>query len=94
MAIARSLAVEPRALICDEPVSALDLSIRAQVMNLFLNLRGKLGVSCLFIALVRQAASHVYVMYLGKVVESGSSEEVYRNPISLYPTTSRVCPRC
>lgn len=83
-AIARSLAVRPRVLICDEPVSALDLSVRAQVMNLLLDLQKEKGVSCLFIAhdlaLVRQAVSRVYVMYLGRIVEEGPSEQVYSRP--------------
>lgn len=83
-AIARSLAVRPKVLICDEPVSALDLSVRAQVMNLLLDLQKEKGVACLFIAhdlaLVRQAASRVYVMYLGLIVEEGRSEDIYGHP--------------
>jgi peptide/nickel transport system ATP-binding protein len=88
VAIARSLALNPKVLICDEPVSALDLSVRAQVMNLFLDLRRDLGLACLFIAhdlaLVRQAASRSYVMYLGKIVEEASSAALYERPAHPY----------
>jgi peptide/nickel transport system ATP-binding protein len=88
IAIARALALNPKVLICDEPVSALDLSVRAQVMNLFLDLRRDLGLACLFIAhdlaLVRQAASRSYVMYLGKIVEEASSDALYQTPAHPY----------
>ena len=84
VAISRALAMSPKVLICDEPVSALDLSVRAQVMNLFLSLSRELGVACLLIAhdlaLVRQAASRSYVMYLGKIVEEGPSDALYQAP--------------
>ena len=88
VSIARALVMEPKVLICDEPVSALDLSIRAQVMNVFLQLRRELGLACLFIAhdlaLVHQASQRILVMYLGRIVESGSSDEIYRQ--SCHPT--------
>lgn len=84
VAIARALAMNPRVLIADEPVSALDLSVRAQVMNLFFDLSRDLGVACLLVAhdlaLVRQAASRNYVMYLGKIVEEGASAQLYGDP--------------
>ena len=86
--IARALAANPKVLICDEPASSLDVSIRAQIMNLFLKLRDEMGMSLLLIShdlsSVRQAAKSVYVMYLGKIVESGSSENVYANPLNPY----------
>jgi peptide/nickel transport system ATP-binding protein len=86
--IARSLVMEPQVLICDEPVSSLDVSIRAQIMNLFLKLRDDKGMSLLFIAhdlaVVRQAATRVYVMYLGRVMEAGESEELYDRPMHPY----------
>lgn len=88
VAIARALAVEPDVMICDEPVSALDVSIRAQVMNLFLDLRRSRGLSILLIAhdlpLVRQASDRIVVMHLGRIVEAGSSDRVYNAPAHPY----------
>ena len=86
--IARALAANPKVMICDEPVSSLDVSIRAQIMNLFLKLRDELGMASLLIAhdlaVVRQAASRVYVMYLGKIMEYGGSGAVYGAPAHPY----------
>ena len=86
--VARALAANPKVMICDEPVSSLDVSIRAQIMNLFLKLRDELGMASVLIAhdlaVVRQAASRVYVMYLGKIVEHGDSGAVYGAPAHPY----------
>jgi peptide/nickel transport system ATP-binding protein len=82
--IARALLANPRLLICDEPVSSLDMSLRAQVMNQFLHLRDRFGVAIILIAhdlaVVRQACARVNVMYLGKIVESGPSAALYDGP--------------
>ena len=82
--IARALATEPELIICDEPVSALDVSIQAQVINLMLDLQEEFEVSYLFIAhdlsVVEHISDKIAVMYLGNLVEYGSSEEVYHHP--------------
>jgi peptide/nickel transport system ATP-binding protein len=88
ISIARALAVEPALIVADEPVSALDVSIQAQVINLMQDLQEQTGVAYLFIShdisVVRTVASSVVVMYAGQVVERGSTEEVLNNPIHPY----------
>ncbi|MGL6130513.1 MAG: ABC transporter ATP-binding protein [Fusobacteriaceae bacterium] len=82
--IARALAIDPEFIVCDEPISALDVSIQAQIVNLLIKLQREMGLTYLFIAhdlsMVKHISDKVGVMYLGKLVEIGSGEELFNNP--------------
>ena len=89
--IAKALSLEPKLLICDEPVSALDVSIQAQILNLLKSLQKELDLTCIFIGhglgAVNYVSRRIAVMYLGKLVETGESSELFEHPVHPYTRT-------
>jgi len=88
VAVARAIALEPKFIVCDEPVSALDVSIQAQILNLLQDLQDKLGLTYMFIthdlSVVKYISQNILVMYLGQEVEKADSEELFQNPLHPY----------
>ena len=86
--IARVLALEPDFIVCDEPVSALDVSIQAQILNLLMDLQDELGIAYMFIthdlSVVKHISDEIMVMYMGNCLEVASSDELFRNPVHPY----------
>jgi oligopeptide/dipeptide ABC transporter ATP-binding protein len=86
--IARALSLNPKFIVCDEPVSALDVSIQAQILNLLMDLADELGLTYMFVthdlSVVKHISNKIMVMYLGKCVEMASSDELFKNPLHPY----------